>query len=212
MLVIKKIIQGGVSASTHLTSLAESAAASLNFCSLQLVWTLLIVQVSIKTLAFAIWKLPTINYTFALIELCLMRQVQSTHQHSEWWPQKKGICSQSFSGAQSDPPDETHSSKVWKTTQTLVSVYLCAERKTISLETHSFESDWWAPIKDLFVALFPSSKTRSVVVSEAQEVVVGHQALYGVPHNIYVHRLALHPVSKNKQKQNKKNRQELTYL
>lgn len=69
-------------------------------------------------------------------------------------------------------------------------------RKTIIIET-----EWCVWIsKDLFVSLFPSSETWPVVVSEAQEVVVWHQTLYGVPNHIYVHWLILHPVSKQNTK------------
>lgn len=59
-------------------------------------------------------------------------------------------------------------------------------------------SDWCNT--DLLIPLFPPSKAWSVVVSEAQEVVVGHEALYRISHHIYVHWLTLHTVSKRKQK------------
>lgn len=112
--------------------------------------------------------------------------VWCTHQQCEWWPQKKGICSHSFSGAQSEPPDDTHSSKVWKTafTQTI---------KTMTTQTHSAITLKCS--KNLLVPLFPSSQTWSVVISEAQEVVVWDQTLNGVTHHVYINWFDLCPIS-----------------
>ncbi|TNN39683.1 hypothetical protein EYF80_050160 [Liparis tanakae] len=50
--------------------------------------------------------------THIIIIIIIDNPGEGQKKHSEWWPQKKGICSQSFSGAQSAPPDDTHSSKV----------------------------------------------------------------------------------------------------
>lgn len=49
--------------------------------------------------------------------------------------------------------------------------------------------------ENLLVSLFPSPQAWSVVISEAQEVVIRHQTLNGVTHHIYIHWLVLHPIS-----------------
>lgn len=52
--------------------------------------------------------------------------------------------------------------------------------------------------QDLLVSLFASPQAWSVVISEAQEVVIRHQTLNRVTHHIYIHRLLLHPISLKK--------------
>lgn len=53
-------------------------------------------------------------------------------------------------------------------------------------------------IKDLLVSLFPASQAGSVVVPETQEVVIRHQPFDGVPDNIYIDGLPLHPEPEGK--------------
>lgn len=52
---------------------------------------------------------------------------------------------------------------------------------------------WWTgetrARTHLFVSLFPAAQSWPVVVPKAEEVVVGHQALDGVPHHVDVHGL-----------------------
>lgn len=51
----------------------------------------------------------------------------------------------------------------------------------------------WSVTQDLLVSLFPSPQAGSVVVPEAQEVVIRNQPFDGVPDHIDVDGLPLHP-------------------
>lgn len=50
-------------------------------------------------------------------------------------------------------------------------------------------------MKNLFVSLLPSSETGSVIITKPEKIVVRHEPLDGVSHNVNINRVSLDPKS-----------------